>query len=401
MTEREDPGRPIAASTAPAGSRASARLPIVAGAFFVPTMGYAATITSIPGIERRVGVDESVVAILLLVTLLCAAGGSILANGIAVRWGSRQAVMTGLGLQTVALAVNATTTSVWVLLAGLCLFGVGLGSTDASANMQGSLAQRHRAAPVFGRLYAAGTAGAILGSLLTAAAIAMGLPSSAAMLLAAVLAAALAVVGWFGFDPARAAHGPHDDAGSRAPLPWRGILLVGVVVFAAFTVDSSVASWSAVHLTELGAADALTPLGYSAYLGVALVTRLAADPLVRRAGRLPVAIAASAVGVAGLAVVALTPSVPGTIVGFAAAGAAFGLLVPVAFSRAGELMPGRSDEVIARVNLFNYAAGLVGAVIPGLLGPILTMGPTFLIGVLALVAAAPVLRVLRSSERAS
>src|SRR5690606_16004434 len=113
----------------------------------------------------------------LLITLLCAAGGSILANGIAVRWGSRQAVVTGLVLQSIALTTNATATSVWQLMIGLCLFGVGLGSTAASASMQGSLAQLRRGAPVFGRLYAAGTTGAILGSLATSGAIFIGLQS--------------------------------------------------------------------------------------------------------------------------------------------------------------------------------------------------------------------------------
>ena len=46
----------------------------------------------------------------------------------------------------------------------------------------------------------------------------------------------------------------------------------------------------------------------------------------------------------------------------------FGVLVPLAFSPAGEVVPERSDEVIARVNVFNYAGAVAGAVVPGLLG---------------------------------
>ena len=40
---------------------------------------------------------------------------------------------------------------------------------------------------------------------------------------------------------------------------------------------------------------------------------------------------------------------------------ALGILVPLAFSAAGHAAPGNSDEVIARVNLFNYGGALVGA----------------------------------------
>lgn len=376
--------------------RPPARLIVVASAFFVPTMGYAATVSSIPDIERRVGIGEDTVAILLLATLVCAAGGSLLADRIAVLWGSRQAVMVGLSLQVVALCVNATTESLVALVIGLCLFGLGLGATDASANMQGSLAQQHRSSPIFGRLYAAGTTGAILGSLLTAGAIATGLPQGSAMLVAAALALVSAVGGWFAFDPARAASAPRTK---REPLPWRGIGTVGVLVFAAFAVDSSVASWSTAYLDgELVAQPALTPLGYSAYLAVALLSRVLADPLVGRFGRSAIAAVGALCGGIGLFVVVLVPTVMGAIVGFAAAGIAFGLLVPIAFSRAGELLPARSDEVIARVNLFNYAAGLIGAVIPGLLSPVFGLGPTFLVGVVALAAAVPAIRSLRRNE---
>jgi len=112
-----------------------------------------------------------------------------------------------------------------------------------------------------------------------------------------------------------------------------------------------------------------------------------------------VAVAAAVAGTGGLHAVVFAPHAVGAVVGFAAAGAAFGLLVPIAFSRAGELVPERSDEVIARVNLFNYAAGLIGAVIPGLLGPIIGIGPTFAIGISALIAAIPLLRALRQPRR--
>ena len=48
------------------------------------------------------------------------------------------------------------------------------------------------------------------------------------------------------------------------------------------------------------------------------------------------------------------------IVGFALAGVAVGALVPLAFTSAGGLAPARSDELIARVNLFNYAGAVLG-----------------------------------------
>ena len=74
--------------------------------------------------------------------------------------------------------------------------------------------------------------------------------------------------------------------------------------------------------------------------------------------------------------------------GFALSGLAVGVLVPVAFGLAGRVLPERSDEVVARVNIFNYAGALVGAVGIGLLvEPV--GGAAFLVGAVLLVAAVP------------
>ena len=55
------------------------------------------------------------------------------------------------------------------------------------------------------------------------------------------------------------------------------------------------------------------------------------------------------------------------MLGFALVGVGVGALVPLAFFAAGELAPDRVDEVVARVNVFNYAGAVLGAVVVGLL----------------------------------
>ncbi|MFE7846652.1 MFS transporter, partial [Microbacterium sp. NPDC057407] len=74
------------------------------------------------------------------------------------------------------------------------------------------------------------------------------------------------------------------------------------------------------------------------------------------------------------------------ITGFALAGVSAGVLVPVTFGAAGDLDPAHSDQVIARVNLFNYAGAILGAVAIGLLADGPGLGPAFLLPALALAA---------------
>jgi MFS family permease len=139
-------------------------------------------------------------------------------------------------------------------------------------------------------------------------------------------------------------------------------------VLVAFVADSAVSTWSSIYLDDvLRASAGIVPLGYAAYQATILVTRLVADRWVRRSGRTPVAAFAAVVGALGFLPVAAIPSPFAAIAGFALVGVGVGALVPLAFSAAGELAPDRVDEVVARVNLFNYAGAVLGAVVVGLL----------------------------------
>ncbi|WP_460776198.1 MFS transporter [Microbacterium sp. GXF7504] len=377
------------------------RLVAVAAAYAAQGFGYATVVTALPSLKDRVGIDDATVALLLLGTCAAAAVGSLLADLVAVRWGSRQALVGGLAAQAVALALLAAAESLPVLIAAVAVYGVGLGGVDAASNMQGALAQRRLPRPIFGRLYASYTAAAILATAGTAAVLTAGAPAPLTLVIAGVVVAAVAAVGVRGFDPTRAARRAGEAAASRTPLPRRAIWAVGALVFAAFVVDAAVSSWSTLYLADgLDAAPGLTPLGYGAYLVAVLAVRLSADPLVRRFGRLRVGVAAVVVAVAGAVLVAAVPVAGGAIAGFALMGAAAGALVPIAFSRAGELLPERSDEVIARVNLFNYGGAVAGAVTLGLVAAGPALGPAFLIPAGILLLLSPLLRAVRATAGA-
>ena len=156
-------------------------------------------------------------------------------------------------------------------------------------------------------------------------------------------------------------------------------------------------TWSTVYLhDDLLAAAAIAPLGYAAYQGAVLVTRLVTDRATRRWGRLRVVVVSTSVSILGCVVVAFLPFIGAAIAGFALAGVAVGALVPLAFTSAGALAPARGDEVIARVNLFNYAGAVLGAVLIGLLADAPGLGLAFLLPAAALVGVLFVARRFRA-----
>ncbi|WP_062306390.1 MFS transporter [Demequina subtropica] len=360
-------------------------------------LSYATIVTALPQFQERYALSEDTVSLVTLTVVIGAALGSVIADRVAVRLGSRAGVVLGLTLQGLGLltvALHVPFAAFWVTMA---LYGAGLGCIDASAAMQGSLVQRRLGTSVMASFFAANTAAAMIGALAMSASALTPLGASLALGIAGLLAGAVAVASPRLLDPAR--ERDVEPGAARSPLPRRGVAVVGFVVFAAFAADSTVATWSSGHLHDgLHAPDAVVPLGYAAYAGATLVTRLLADRVVRRFGRGHLAVATVVIAAAGLVIAGVVPAVWSALIGFALAGLGVGALVPLAFSAAGDLDHRRSDEVIARVNLFNYPGAVIGAVLPGFLATGSGYGASFLLAAVLLLPALAAVRLFRTHD---
>ncbi|KHK99507.1 hypothetical protein LK09_02400 [Microbacterium mangrovi] len=349
----------------------------VTASYAAQALGYAVLVTSLPALKARQDVDDTVISLILLGVSIAAALGSVLADLVAVRWGSRVALAVGLIVEAAALPVVAVQTPFAVFVASLAVYGIGLGCVDAASSMQGVAVQRRYGRSLMGGFFAGYTAAAIAGALLVSGVAASAVGAGVAIATAAVIALIVALVGLRLFARDVPVDVEFSDKAERRRLPRAGIWAFGLVILAVFVVDSSVSTWSTVYLHDNLAAIAwVAPLGYAAYQACILLTRLATDRLVPTLGRVRLVLIATVVSVVGCVLVAVLPSAAAAVVGFALAGVAVGVMVPITFSAAGELDPPHSDQIIARVNIFNYAGVIVGAVILGLLagGPGLGLG---------------------------
>ncbi len=388
----------------------------VTAAYAAQGLSYATVVTALPFFKDRYGIDEDVVSLITLTVVVGAAAGSVLADRVSVRWGSRASLMLALAMQAAALAVVLLPVPFPVFWTFFGLYGLGLGGVDASAAMQAVLVQRRVGLSVMGSFFATATAASAVGAVLMSGASGSPWGAGLALGVAAVLAAAVAVVGARIFDRTREERASTPEAkAARSPIPTLGLMLVGFVVFAAFTADSTLSTWTTLYLQDelgvtgslvvAGLAFTIAPLGYGTYQVTTLVSRLGSDLVVCRWGRAPLAVLTALVGAAGLAVMALMPTTGAVFVGIALAGIGVGALVPLAYSAAGDLEPSRSDEIVARVNLFTYPGSVIGAVVPGLVAASLGYGPSLLVAavlLLPVLVAAPRFKATGSttSERA-
>ncbi|GAB3064951.1 hypothetical protein GCM10027053_30060 [Intrasporangium mesophilum] len=203
-------------------SRALLRARLAAGsAFFVQGLLFISLTTRLPRIKETWSLDDLAVSGLLLMVVLLAGVGSVLAEVVATRSSSAMVVRVGLCLATAGFAVLLVAPSFGVFVAGLAVYGLALGLVDASSNMQAVTVEHLYRRPILPSFHAFWTAGGILGTLITLATAHVELGAKLLPLLVFPVAALFAP---FARKDRLAAPPASFD------VPWRRIMLLGIAM---------------------------------------------------------------------------------------------------------------------------------------------------------------------------
>jgi MFS family permease len=333
-------------------------------AFATQGMVFISLTTRLPRFSDRWDLSEVELSLLLLMVVLLAGAGSVVAELVARRAESARTLRAGLLVIGLAVPVVAGAPDVAVFVGALAAYGLGLGIVDATSNMQAVAVEHRYGRPILPSFHGAWTFGGIVGAGYALAA--AHLPLWTAALVAVVPLVAIAAP----FLPRE--HGELVAAAEQAAVPWRPILLVGLGMVLFYMVDTAAQTWGPTYLDDtLGAPSTLVALATLPYLGASLALRLAGDSLVARYGAVPVLRTGAVVASLALLIVVTAPAWPVAVLGFTLLGAGVSVIAPLSFSAAARIAGGeqaRVDAVIARFNQFNYVGGLLGAVLTGLVG---------------------------------
>jgi MFS family permease len=354
-----------APSTGLARSRRAAQV-----AFATQGLVYISLTARLPRFQDRWDLSDLGLSGLLLMMVLLAGAGSVVAENLAKRHASATLLRVGLVLIAGALPVITTAPVMALFVAGLAVYGVALGAVDASTNMQAVALEHAYGRPILPSFHGAWTLGGVVGGGLALALGGAPLWADAFLSVVPLLAAT---------GPLLARVGATVDAG-LGEIPWRPILLVGLGMVLFYMVDTAAQTWGPVYLDHVFTTPhRLVALATFPYLLASLATRLAGDGLVARYGVVPVLRIGSVVACAALVVVVFAPTWPVAVGGFTVLGAGVAVIAPLSFSAAATLAGGeqwhsaggsqqRVDAVIARFNQFNYVGALFGSVLTGVFG---------------------------------
>jgi MFS family permease len=275
-------------------------------------------------------------------------GGALVAGLAAARLirrfrSARVAVVGTIGI-AVFLYAAALAPSAVVLAAALFTAGASDAFTDVGQNAQGLRVQRTYGRSIINSFHGVWSIGAVLGGAMGAAAIALHIPRTTHLAIAAAVfsAVVLAAYPFLLRGPDEQDHPSARAEGRRRPgfVIYATLVALVFIAIAGAVVEDAGSSWATLYLHDnLRAPGAIAAFGYIALVSFQFVGRMIGDRLVDRFGERVVVRAGGVITAFGMSLALAFPSVPGTIAGFAVAGFGVATAIPAAM-HAADRLPG-------------------------------------------------------------
>jgi MFS family permease len=305
------------------------------------------------------------------------------------RYGPKAATRVLIAVSSVALALPVFAPDLVALAAAMLLYGALLGITDNAMNAQAVEAEQRIGKSIMSGLHGLWSVGVLAGALIGSLSAHSHVDPRLQFASVGATAAAVGVIAsfWFaGGAPAGAA------AGVKVPkFAWpRGrLLLIGLVGFAAIFVEFAANDWSSVFMHwDLRSSQAVAAIATSVFAASMAAGRLCGDVIVRRIGPGLSVRTCGILGVAGCALVAVSPDAAAALAGFVLIGLGVSVVIPLVFSAAGRSGPSPAISV-AGIATVSYGAGMAAPSVMGGVADISSLRVAFAVaGLLAVAVAA-------------
>lgn len=331
--------------------------------FLVCGIGLATWVPMVPLAKIRLQLNDAALGLILL----CLGAGAItimpFTGSLINKFGSRRIMLiAGLMIAAVLPMLLFADTSISLAIS-LYLFGMAIGAIDVSMNAQAVLIQERMGKYIMSSVHGLFSVGGLIGSLGLGFFLELGLSSTWAIFSISVLLVLILLSQYGDLLP----HSEEKKVDTATLIIPKGkVLVLGLMCFVAFLAEGSILDWSAVFLQfHRNFTESTSGIGFAAFSVAMAVMRLSGDKLINRFNSQSVVFYGAIIAAAGILLAILIPSGIATVTGFVLVGIGCANIVPVFFSKAGNMPGVSSGTAIAGMTTLGYIGQLAG---PALLG---------------------------------
>ena len=268
--------------------------------------------------------------------------------------------------------------SIWMLVFAVIFFGAIHGGDDVAMNAWAAEVEREYTRPVMSSFHAMWSLGAGigagLGSLLAFYEVGFKNHFSLISIVIFVLALSAAFVPFESQKNKKEANSPFIS------IPKGSLLPVATITFFASLSEGAVADWSAIFLKSVASLnDGNAALGFTVFSVCMFSMRLLGDRISFILGPATAARYSGIVALTGSIILLVTDSFLLLLLGFGLVGLGIAVIIPLAFSRAGNDETISQGTAIASIATLGYGGMLLGPLFLGLIAEITSIKTSFLI----------------------
>jgi MFS family permease len=337
--------------------------------FFLNGLVFASWVSRIPEVRSSFDLTNGQLGLVLLaiamgsVLALPTTGAAINALG-TVRIVRLGAVAATLGMAAAALGLGHVLP---LTVAGLFVYGLGIGVWDVAMNVEGAEVERGLRRTIMPRFHAGFSGGTVVGALGGALLIELDVPAAVHLVGVVLLAIVLVWRSSPSFLPVVERHEQSASSAARAWLEPR-TLLIGVMVLALAMTEGTANDWLAVALVDgHDVSHAVGGAGFAVFVLAMTAGRFAGTGLIDRFGRVVVLWGTMVLAGAGVLLIVLADQPALVVVGIVLWGVGASLGFPVGMSAAAD-DPVRAASRVSVVSTIGYAAFLAGPPLLGFVG---------------------------------
>ncbi len=331
--------------------------------FLIHGLTEATWVSRIPQIQERLHAQTGPFGL----ALLGSAAGAMLSmpftGWILARAEGRRILIAASILFSGILPLMGVVNSIPALLSVLVLYGMAGGAMDIAMNAFGSVVDRESAMPVMSFFHGMFSAGGMVGAMIGVFVVRSGISIETHFLVAAGLLI-LAVVGASTLFPETPPEVRKETANGFR-LPPAALLSLGVLAFCILFGERAMADWTGIYLVQRGASDSYAAAGFASFSAAMTAGRFSGDRLIHRFGPAVILRAGSGIATLGLVVSLLLGTPWAGLLGFAAVGAGFSVVVPILYRGAGAVSGIGPGAAIATVSTMGYLGFFVGPPLVG------------------------------------